>query len=148
MAIRPDKRLTGRQQALVLRCASRQTKERQNHVRIGIANGLNAREIEEVLIQCVPYAGFPAATSATSAVVKLCAKWASTCRPAPLKSRVSSDSSHPFKHGGQALATAYTHGLQSVTSLAALQLVQHGGQYAHAGGTDGMPQRNPATVHI
>lgn len=50
--------------------ASRQTLELKNHVRIGVANGLTARELEEVLIQAVPYVGFPAVASATTAVIE------------------------------------------------------------------------------
>src|SRR4051794_11150641 len=37
--------------------ASRQTLELKNHVRIAIANGLTPRELEEVLIQSIPYVG-------------------------------------------------------------------------------------------
>lgn len=50
--------------------ASRQVLELKNHVRIAIANGLTPRELEEVLIQSVPYVGFPAVASATTAVVE------------------------------------------------------------------------------
>jgi len=50
--------------------ANRQTSELRNHVRIGVANGLTARELEEVLMQSVPYVGFPAVASATTAVIE------------------------------------------------------------------------------
>ena len=50
--------------------ASRQTLELKNHVRIAIANGLTPRELEEVLIQSVPYVGFPAVASATTVVIE------------------------------------------------------------------------------
>lgn|SRR5487761_488126 len=50
--------------------ATRQTLELKNHIRIGVRNGLTARELEEVLVQCIPYVGFPAVASATSAVVE------------------------------------------------------------------------------
>jgi 4-carboxymuconolactone decarboxylase len=50
--------------------ATRQTLELKNHVRIAVANGLTARELEEVLVQSVPYVGFPAVASATTAVLE------------------------------------------------------------------------------
>ena len=50
--------------------ANRQTLELKNHVRIAIANGLSARELEEVLIQSIPYVGFPAVASATTAMIE------------------------------------------------------------------------------
>jgi 4-carboxymuconolactone decarboxylase len=50
--------------------AQRQTAELRNHVRIGVTNGLTARELEEVLIQAIPYAGFPAVASAMTAVLE------------------------------------------------------------------------------
>jgi 4-carboxymuconolactone decarboxylase len=51
--------------------ASHQILELKNHIRIGVANGLTARELEEVLIHAVPYVGFPAVASATTAVVEV-----------------------------------------------------------------------------
>ena len=51
--------------------AQRQVAELKNHVRIGIANGLTSRELEEVLIQAIPYTGFPAVASAMSAVIEV-----------------------------------------------------------------------------
>ena len=50
--------------------ANRQTLELKNHVRIAVANGLTARELEEVLIQSIPYVGFPAVASATTAMIE------------------------------------------------------------------------------
>lgn len=50
--------------------AQRQTAELKNHVKIGVANGLSVRELEEVLIQSVPYVGFPCVASATTAVIE------------------------------------------------------------------------------
>lgn len=50
--------------------AQRQTAELKNHVKIGVANGLTVRELEEVLIQSVPYVGFPCIASATTAVIE------------------------------------------------------------------------------
>jgi 4-carboxymuconolactone decarboxylase len=55
---------------LAILIATRQTLELKNHVRIAVANGLTARELEGVLTQCVPYLGFPAVASATSAVIE------------------------------------------------------------------------------
>ena len=50
--------------------ASKQILELKNHVRIGVRNGLTAREFEEALIHCIPYVGFPAIASATTAVLE------------------------------------------------------------------------------
>ena len=50
--------------------ATRQAAELKNHVRIAVANGLTARELEEVLIQSIPYVGFPAVASATTAMIE------------------------------------------------------------------------------
>jgi 4-carboxymuconolactone decarboxylase len=43
--------------------------ELKNHVRAGLRNGLDARELQEVVLQAVPYCGFPAAAEATQVVV-------------------------------------------------------------------------------
>lgn len=51
--------------------AQRQTAELKNHIRIGLANGLTAAEIEEALIQTLPYVGFPAVASATGAIIEV-----------------------------------------------------------------------------
>ncbi|HZU62208.1 MAG TPA: carboxymuconolactone decarboxylase family protein [Novosphingobium sp.] len=50
--------------------AMRQPAELKNHVKIGIANGLGAAEIEGLLIQLTPYVGFPCIASATTAVIE------------------------------------------------------------------------------
>ena len=50
--------------------ASRQALELKNHVKIGIANGLTAAELEGILIQLTPYVGFPCIASATTAVIE------------------------------------------------------------------------------
>jgi 4-carboxymuconolactone decarboxylase len=44
--------------------AQRQKDEIGYHTRMGLANGLTAEEIEEILYTAVPYCGFPAANSA------------------------------------------------------------------------------------
>lgn len=49
--------------------ALRQTDELRYHVQIALSNGLTVREIEEVLYQSIPYAGFPAANTAKQAIV-------------------------------------------------------------------------------
>ena len=50
--------------------ASRQPLEAKNHVKIGLANGLTASELEGLLIQLSPYLGFPSVASGTTAVVE------------------------------------------------------------------------------
>jgi 4-carboxymuconolactone decarboxylase len=63
--------LDGKQRSLVtigLLIALRQTEELKNHIRIGLANGLTIRQIEEATIQAAAYAGFPAAHTASNAV--------------------------------------------------------------------------------
>lgn len=51
--------------------AQRQSQELKNHIRIGLTNGLTAREIQEATIQAIPYVGFPAVASAISAIVEV-----------------------------------------------------------------------------
>lgn len=51
--------------------ALRQTVELQNHLRIGMANGLAYAEIEEAIVQTAPYAGFPAAWTAAKTLAAL-----------------------------------------------------------------------------
>jgi 4-carboxymuconolactone decarboxylase len=41
--------------------------ELKNHVRAAITNGFTAKEIEEAIMQTIPYAGFPAASQAMNA---------------------------------------------------------------------------------
>lgn len=50
--------------------AQRQVEELKIHVRIALSNGLTVREIEEVLYQAIPYAGFPAVNSAKIAMIE------------------------------------------------------------------------------
>ena len=49
--------------------AGGKTNELKNHVRAGLNNGLTALELQEVLIQAIPYAGFPAVAEAIEATV-------------------------------------------------------------------------------
>jgi 4-carboxymuconolactone decarboxylase len=51
--------------------ASGKTNELKNHVRAGLNNGLTAAELQEVLIQAIPYAGFPAVAEAIEATVSV-----------------------------------------------------------------------------
>ena len=55
---------------LAVLIATRQTSEIRNHVRIGVRNGLTARELEELLVQCIPYVGFPAVASGMTPVIE------------------------------------------------------------------------------
>lgn len=48
--------------------ALRQPDEIGYHTRMGMANGLTAQEIEEILYTAVPYCGFPAANTAKAAM--------------------------------------------------------------------------------
>ena len=45
------------------------TAELKNHVRAGLNNGLTVTELQEVLIQAIPYCGFPCVAEAIEAVV-------------------------------------------------------------------------------
>ena len=45
--------------------------ELQNHVRAALANGCTAAEIEEVIIQTIPYVGFPAVSIALTATAEV-----------------------------------------------------------------------------
>ncbi len=45
--------------------------ELRNHFRIALRNGLTPRELEEVVIQSLPYAGFPAASPAMSELAQV-----------------------------------------------------------------------------
>jgi 4-carboxymuconolactone decarboxylase len=49
--------------------SQRASHELRNHLRIALRNGLTPRELEEVVIQSLPYAGFPAASPAMSELV-------------------------------------------------------------------------------
>ena len=50
--------------------AQRQVEELKLHVQVALANGLSVRDLEEVLYQSVPYAGFPAANTAKKAMIE------------------------------------------------------------------------------
>lgn len=45
--------------------------ELKNHIRGGISNGLTVIEIQETLVQAIPYAGFPAVAEAIEATVSV-----------------------------------------------------------------------------
>jgi len=45
--------------------------ELKNHVRFGLNNGLTVAELQEILIQAVPYVGFPAIAEATTATIEV-----------------------------------------------------------------------------
>jgi 4-carboxymuconolactone decarboxylase len=47
--------------------AQRTPWEFSNHVRIGLANGLTEKELEEVVLHAIPYVGFPAVSIALKA---------------------------------------------------------------------------------
>jgi 4-carboxymuconolactone decarboxylase len=51
--------------------ALRQTEELKNHIRLGLTNGLTVRQIEEATIQAAVYAGFPAAHTASNALLEV-----------------------------------------------------------------------------
>jgi 4-carboxymuconolactone decarboxylase len=51
--------------------ALRQTAELKNHIRFGLNNGLSVTELQEVIIQTLPYVGFPAISSALVAAVEV-----------------------------------------------------------------------------
>lgn len=50
--------------------ATRQTLELKNHIRIAVRNGLTVRELEEVLLQCLPCLGFPPVATAATAMIE------------------------------------------------------------------------------
>jgi 4-carboxymuconolactone decarboxylase len=45
--------------------------EIRNHFRIALANGLTPAELEEAVLQTVPYVGFPAASTATTILIEV-----------------------------------------------------------------------------
>ena len=51
--------------------ALRQAAELQNHLRVGLTNGLARAELEEAIVQTAPYAGFPAAWAAARALASV-----------------------------------------------------------------------------
>lgn len=48
--------------------ALRQPSELKNHLKIGMANGVKVEEFEKILLHLVPYVGFPASSTASSAM--------------------------------------------------------------------------------
>lgn len=66
--------LDAKQRSLVtigILIALRQGDELKNHIRIGLTNGLTAREIEEATIQASAYAGFSAARVASNLLAEV-----------------------------------------------------------------------------
>jgi 4-carboxymuconolactone decarboxylase len=68
----------------------RTPEEYKNHVRAALTNGCSAAEIEEVIIQLIPYVGFPTAAVALAAAAQvldeqglLAAKYSPPHGPAP-----------------------------------------------------------------
>lgn len=51
--------------------AQGQQEELKNHVRIAINNGLSVQEVEEALMQGIPYSGFPAYSVASRAALEV-----------------------------------------------------------------------------
>ncbi len=47
------------------------TNELKNHLRFGIDNGLTANDLQEILIQVLPYVGFPAIAEAMTATIEV-----------------------------------------------------------------------------
>jgi len=47
------------------------TAELKNHLRFGLNNGLTALELQEILIQALPYVGFPAIAEAMTATIEV-----------------------------------------------------------------------------
>jgi 4-carboxymuconolactone decarboxylase len=45
--------------------------ELKNHLRFGLNNGLTTEELQEILIQTIPYVGFPAIAEATTAAIEV-----------------------------------------------------------------------------
>ena len=51
--------------------ALRQPDELRNHLRFGLNNGLTPEELQEIIIQTVPYVGFPAVANALAVAVEV-----------------------------------------------------------------------------
>jgi len=51
--------------------ASHQPDELRNHLRFGLNNGLSVEEIQEIIIQTLPYVGFPAVSSALRVAIEV-----------------------------------------------------------------------------
>lgn len=50
--------------------ALRQPNELRNHVALGLANGIAPDELEQILLQLVPYVGFTATSTASAAMLE------------------------------------------------------------------------------
>lgn len=57
--------------------ALKQPGELANHVRLGLANGIAAEDLEEILLHLVAYVGFPAASTASAAMREVLTETAS-----------------------------------------------------------------------
>lgn len=51
--------------------ALRQPAELKNHIRFGLNNGLSVLELQELIIQTLPYVGFPAVAGAIGAAIEV-----------------------------------------------------------------------------
>ncbi len=51
--------------------AQGQSEELKNHIRFGLGNGLTETDIQEILIQALPYVGFPAISTALRASIEV-----------------------------------------------------------------------------
>jgi 4-carboxymuconolactone decarboxylase len=56
---------------LAVMVALKQPNEFAIHMRVGLRNGLTLAEIEETLVQALPYVGFPAISTALAAATKV-----------------------------------------------------------------------------
>lgn len=56
---------------LAVMVALKQPNEFATHMRVGLRNGLTLAEIEETLVQALPYVGFPAISTALAAAAKV-----------------------------------------------------------------------------
>ena len=69
-----DDSLSRREKSLLLIAALvalDRPRELKNHVRLGLANGLRPEELETILVQLVPYVGFPTVSGASAAIREL-----------------------------------------------------------------------------
>ena len=69
-----DESLSRREKSLLLIAALvtlDRPRELKNHVRLGLANGLKPEELETILVQLVPYVGFPTVSAASAAIREL-----------------------------------------------------------------------------
>ncbi|MEP7349464.1 MAG: carboxymuconolactone decarboxylase family protein [Sphingorhabdus sp.] len=51
--------------------AQGQSEELRNHVRFGLGNGITPDEMQELLIQALPYVGFPAVSTAIRVMIEV-----------------------------------------------------------------------------